>query len=51
MKLSRNFTLEEMVATSHPRLQDTPTLDVVQNLQKLCVPPFQYYRLYLLSCY
>ena len=37
MKLSKNFTLEEMVATSHPRLQDTPTLEVVQNLQKLCV--------------
>ena len=37
MKLSRNFTLEEMVATSHRRLQDTPTLEVVQNLQKLCV--------------
>ena len=37
MKLSKNFTLEEMVATSHKRLQDTPTLDVVQNLQKLCV--------------
>ncbi len=29
--------LEEMVATSHRRLQDTPTLEVVQNLQKLCV--------------
>ncbi len=37
MKLSKNFTLEEMVATSHRKLQDTPTLDVVQNLQKLCV--------------
>ncbi len=37
MKLSRNFTLEEMVATSHRKLQDTPTLEVVQNLQKLCV--------------
>ena len=37
MKLSKNFTLEEMVATSHRRLQDTPTLAVVQNLQKLCV--------------
>ena len=31
------FTLEEMVATSHKGLQDTPTLEVVQNLQKLCV--------------
>ena len=37
MKLSKNFTLEEMVATSHKRLQDIPTLGVVQNLQKLCV--------------
>ena len=36
-KLSRNFTLEEMVATSHRGLQDIPTLGVVQNLQKLCV--------------
>ena len=25
------------MATSHRKLQDTPTLDVVQNLQKLCV--------------
>ena len=37
MKLSKNFTLEEMVATSHRKLQDTPTLAVVQNLQRLCV--------------
>ena len=37
MRLSRNFTLAEMVATSHPRLQDTPRLAVVQNLQRLCV--------------
>ena len=37
MRLSRNFTLAEMVATSHRRLQDTPTLGVVQNLQRLCV--------------
>ena len=37
MKLSPNFTLQEMVATSHRGLQDTPTLAVVQNLQKLCV--------------
>ena len=37
MRLSRNFTLAEMVATSHRKLQDTPTLDVVQNLQRLCV--------------
>ena len=37
MKLSKNFTLEEMVATSHRKLQDIPTLAVIQNLQKLCV--------------
>ena len=37
MKLSKNFTLEEMVATSHRKLQDTPTLAVIQNLQRLCV--------------
>ena len=37
MKLSKNFTLEEMVATSHKGLQDTPTLAAQQNLQKLCV--------------
>ena len=36
-RLSPNFTLAEMVATSHRKLQDTPTLDVIQNLQKLCV--------------
>ena len=37
MKLSKNFTLEEMVATSHKGLQDTPTLAAQQNLQRLCV--------------
>ena len=26
-----------MVATSHGKLQDTPTLEVVQNLQRLCI--------------
>ena len=26
-----------MVATSHRKLQDTPSLEVVQNLQRLCV--------------
>jgi hypothetical protein len=36
-RLSKNFTLEELVATSHRGLQDTPALEVVQNLQKLCV--------------
>ena len=37
MKLSKNFSLAELTATSHRKLQDTPTLDVIQNLQKLCV--------------
>ena len=37
MKLSKNFTLEEMVATSHKGLQDIPTLAAIQNLQKLPV--------------
>ena len=37
MRLSKNFTLEEMVAMSHRKLQDTPTLAAQQNLQKLCV--------------
>ena len=37
MRLSKNFMLEELVATCHRGLQDTPTLEVVQNLQKLCV--------------
>ena len=37
MRLSKNFTLAELTATSHPRLQDTPTLEVVQNQQKHCV--------------
>ena len=37
MRLSKNFTLAELTATSHPRLQDTPRLAVIQNLQELCV--------------
>ena len=41
IRLSPNFTLAEMVATSHRKLQDTPTLDVIQNLQKLCVHVLQ----------
>ena len=41
MRLSKNFTLAEMVATSHGKLQDTPTLEVIQNLQKLCVHVLQ----------
>ena len=41
MRLSRNFTLEELTATSHRKLQDTPTLVVIQNLQKLCIHVLQ----------
>ena len=41
MKLSKNFSLAELTATSHRKLQDTPTLDVIQNLQKLCVHVLQ----------
>ena len=41
MRLSKNFTLAELTATSHRKLQDTPTLDVIQNLQKLCVHVLQ----------
>ena len=41
MRLSRNFTLEELTATSHSKLQDTPTLVVIQNLQKLCIHVLQ----------
>ena len=41
MRLSKNFTLAEMVATSHGKLQDTPTLEVIQNLQRLCVHVLQ----------
>ena len=41
MKLSRNFTLEEMVATSHRRLQDAPSLEVIRNLQYLCIHVLQ----------
>ncbi|MBQ6195521.1 MAG: peptidase M15 [Prevotella sp.] len=47
MRLSRNFTLAELTATSHPRLQDTPTLAVIQNLQRLCVLVLQPLRDFL----
>ena len=39
--MSPNFTLAEMVATSHRKLQDTPTLVGMQNLQHLCVHVLQ----------
>lgn len=35
-RLSKNFTLEEMVATSHGKLQDTPSGEVIRNLTFLC---------------
>ena len=41
MKLSRNFTLQEMVATSHRKLQDAPSLEVIRNLQNLCIHVLQ----------
>ena len=41
MKLSKNFTLEEMVATSHGKLQDMPTGEVILNLTFLCARVLQ----------
>ena len=41
MKLSKNFSLAEMVATSHKKLQDAPSVDVIQNLQHLCIHVLQ----------
>ncbi len=41
MKLSRNFTLEEMMATSHGKLQDMPTGEVILNLTFLCARVLQ----------
>ena len=41
MRLSKNFTLAELTATSHRKLQDTPTLEVIQNLQHLCIHVLQ----------
>ena len=40
-KLSANFSLAEMVATSHGKLQDTPTGEVVFNLTLLCARVLQ----------
>ena len=37
MRLSKNFTLAELTATSHRKLQDTPSMEVIQNLQHLCI--------------
>lgn len=41
MKLTRNFTLAEMVATSYGKLQDTPSMEVIKNLQYLCIHVLQ----------
>ena len=41
MRLSKNFTLEEMVATSHRQLQDAPSMEVIRNLQNLCIHVLQ----------
>ena len=41
MKLSPNFTLEELTRTSYPRLQDTPTELQVMNLIYLCAAVLQ----------
>ena len=41
MRLSKNFTLAEMVATSHKKLQDAPSMEVIQNLQHLCIHVLQ----------
>ena len=40
-RLSPNFSLAEMVATSHRKLQDTPSMEVIQNLQHLCIHVLQ----------
>lgn len=41
MKLSPNFTLEELTATNHPRLQVEPSTEVVVNLCKLAITVLQ----------
>ena len=41
MKLSPNFTLEEMTRTSYPRLQDVPTELQVMNMVYLCAAVLQ----------
>ena len=41
MRLSKNFTLAELTATSHRRLQDAPSLEVIRNLQNLCIHVLQ----------
>lgn len=36
MKLTRNFTLEELTATSYKQYQTAPSLEQLHNLQHLC---------------
>lgn len=36
MKLSPHFTLQELTTTSHPDLQDEPSVEVIINLVYLC---------------
>ena len=36
MKLSPHFTLAEMTTTSHPELQDEPSVEIIINLVYLC---------------
>lgn len=36
MKLTRNFTLEELTVTNYKSLQSAPTLEQLHNLQHLC---------------
>ena len=40
-RLSPNFSLAEMVATSYGKLQDAPSMEVIQNLQHLCIHVLQ----------
>lgn len=47
MKLSPNFTLEELTATNYPRLQDEPSTKIVVNLCKLAITVLQPLRDYM----
>lgn len=47
MKLSKNFTLEELTMTSYPTLQDAPSQEVVMNLVWLAAAVLQPLRDFL----
>ena len=47
MKLSPNFTLEELTRTSNPRLQDSPPVEVICSLVFLCATALQPLRDFL----